>query len=291
MSPEALSELEEDTWWGLPWPADNGLWRAWRSSLGFIVLESSALLGEADDRALLQALQLGLVQPWRLPARLVLREQALALQISWSEADPAPLGDLAAAMLDDAQTALGLLRDGAQQELSAAPDGLEPEPPSPAALQLMEDLFALLEQDPELGPLCELDDDTGELLIATEDEDCLFMLRPLLAASPGEVVRLAVLMPQAMLPEDPPALRVTLQEQLASNDALQIGPQLQWVADAGGQQVFMQGLLEPAACTLEQLRLLLARMLALDAELAGDDSGPQAGPLDPLQLYLSGLRA
>ncbi len=286
---EVLTDLAEDAWWSLQWPSPEGSWRAWRSSLGFVVLESPAVLTDPDELSCLRALQLGLTAPWRLPARLVMRDQALHLQVAWAEQAGLPADDLPAALLEDLQTAQNLLRDWTQEEPQAEPREDENPTLEPQALEAIGRVFDLLEQDPELGPLSELDDDTGELTIGVEDDEWLVFMRPLPATTGAQQV--AVMLPQELLPAQGPELHASLQLHLQGNDALQLGPQVHWVVDAGGQQLFLQALLDPGAVTIEQLRLLLARMLALEAELSGEDTSDLSPPFDPLQLHLSGLRA
>jgi hypothetical protein len=286
---ELLTDLAEDVWWSLQWPSPEGTWRAWRSSLGFVVLESPAVLTNPDELSCLRALQLGLTAPWRLPARLVMRDQALHLQVAWDGQAGLPADDLPAALLEDLQTAQNLLRDWTQEEPQAEPSEDEEPMLEPQALEAIGRVFDLLEQDPELGPLSELDEDTGELTIGVEDDEWLVFMRPL-PARPGAPL-VAVMLPQALLPDQSPELHASLQQHLQGNDALQLGPQVHWVVDAGGQQLFLQALLDPEAATIDALRMLLARMLALEAELSGEEVSPQSPDFDPLHLYLSGLRA
>ena len=286
---ESLNGLTEDTWWSLQWPNADASWRAWRSSLGFVVLESPAVLTNPDELSCLRALQLGLTAPWRLPARLVMRDQALHLQVAWDEQADEPADDLPAALLEDLQTTQTLLLDWTQEEPQAEPSEDEEPIPEPQALEAISRVFDLLEQDPDLGPLSELDEDTGELTIGVEDDDWLVFMRPL-PTRPG-AQQVAVMMPQELLPAQAPELHASLQQHLQGNDALQLGPQVHWVVDAGGQQLFLQALLDPEAATIEALRLLLARMLALETELSGEEVSVPSPALDPLQLHLSGLRA
>jgi hypothetical protein len=286
---ESLNGLTEDAWWSLQWPNADACWRAWRSSLGFVVLESPAVLTNPDELSCLRALQLGLTAPWRLPARLVMRDQALHLQVAWDEQADEPADDLPAALLEDLQTTQTLLLDWTQEEPQAEPSEDEEPIPEPQALEAISRVFDLLEQDPDLGPLSELDEDTGELTIGVEDDDWLVFMRPL-PTRPG-AQQVAVMMPQELLPAQAPELHASLQQHLQGNDALQLGPQVHWVVDAGGQQLFLQALLDPEAATIEALRLLLARMLALETELSGEEVSVPSPALDPLQLHLSGLRA
>jgi len=290
MPPEGLAELEAEVWWALSWPSPDAPWRAWRSSLGFMVLESPALLTHPDSLSCLRALQLGLVVPWRLPARMVLREQSLHLQVARDHSDSLSPDSLAQALLEDLHGTQALLAQWGQEEPEPSPEQDDEAAADPQALQAMGAVLALLEQDPELGPLVEFDEDSAELSLGgAEDEDWLILMRPL--PSGPQALKVAVMMPQALLPDAEPALAQCLQQHLQGHDALQIGPTLHWVADAGGQQLFLQALLDPQTCTLEQLRLLLARMLALDAELSGEGGTPPTPTADSLHLFLSGLRA
>jgi hypothetical protein len=284
---ENLQELESDTWWRLPWPAADENWRAWRSGLGHIVLESPELCSQPDSQTCLHALQLGLMAPWQLPARLALREQSLHLQVAWKT--EAPPEEVERALPADLQVTQNLLAQWAQEEPQPAPEQDEVSAPEPQALQAIRAIMVLLEQDPELGPLSELDDDTAELVIAgSDDDELLILMRPL--PSGPQAYQVAVMLPQILLPVDEPARLDSLRQHLQRNDAVQIGPQLQWVADAGGQQLFLQGLFDPQTGNLEDLRLLLARLLALDAELSGEGSAPSAAYLDHLHLHLSAIR-
>ncbi len=290
MAPELLSTLEPDSWWALPWPDEQAPWRAWRSALGFVVLESPALQSEPDTAACLQALQMGLMAPWLLPARLVLREQTLHLQVALNLPQVATHSDLAAALLEDLKTTQDLLAQWAQEEPQPEPSA-DAAPPSEAlAMGAMTALLELLARDPDLGPISELDEESAELSIGqAEDADWFILMRPLPVQRAA--VKVAVMLPQALLPAEEPALHEALRQHLRDNDALRMGPDLQWVADAGGQQFFLQGLIDPQTCTLELLRLIVARLLALDAELSGQDILSPAAPADSLRIFLSGLRA
>lgn len=288
MEPERLFELEADVWWALPWSADGEPWRAWRSSLGFVVLESPALSVQADNRTCLHALQMGLLAPWQLPTRLVLREQSLHLQTAWGQDDTLPVDNLAAALSTDLRAVKDLLAQWAQEETVPAPE--EAFTAEPQALQIMSSVMNLIEQDPELSSLSELDDDSAELSIGgAEDDDWMILMRAL--PSGPQAMKVAVMLPQILLPTQELALKECLQQHLHKNDALQIGPQLQWVADAGGQQLFLQGLIDPHSCTLERLRVLMARMLAVDAEILEPGGASTAATPDALHIFLSGLRA
>lgn len=286
---EMLNGLAEDAWWSLQWPSADESWRAWRSSLGFVVLESPAAMVNPDELTCLRALQIGLTAPWRLPARLVMRDQALQLQVAWEEQAGVPADDLPAALLEDLQTAQKLLHDLTEEERQTQPSEDEEPMLEPQALEAIGRVFELLEQDPELGRLSELDEDTGELTIGVEDDEWLVFMRPLPATTGAQQV--AVMLPQELLPAQGPELHASLQSHLQGNDALLLGPRVHWVVDAGGQQLFLQALLDPGAVTIEQLRLLLARMLALEAELSGEEVSPPSPDFDPLRLHLSGLRA
>lgn len=285
---EDLQPSQADSWWSLPWPPAGENWRAWRCSLGYTVLESPALNSQPDSQTCLHALQLGLTAPWQLPARLALREQTLHLQVTWPT-EAVPLQD-AQDLLAELQTAQTLLDQWAQEEPLPAPEQGEDAAASTQALEIMHTVLALLEQDPELGALSELDEDNAEIVIAgSEDDELLILMRPL--PSGPHALKVAVMLPQAMLPPDEPARLDRLRQHLRSNDAVQIGPELQWVADAGAQQLFLQGIFDTRYGSLEDLRLLLARLLALDAELS-DETGPlPAAAPDHLHLHLSGLRA
>jgi hypothetical protein len=290
MDTSTLGQLQTHQWYMHTPPTGGESWRLLRTDNDHIVLESPALVHAPSNEQMQMALWLGLSQGWQTPARLLLLDGVLRLQACWvlqALPNDSTLWSMLHADMDNAQTGLNqaALTEVAQE------DDLPMREFSAQEQALMQQLMALIETDPSLKPLLDLDVPSASLSIEPRGgaADWLILMQP--STQEGHVW---AFLPQALLADDESSRHNKLAALLQHNDVLQLGPHIQIVTDAQALQPMLQTRFDVTTTQLPDLRIILARLLAADEDInpsiapADDDATPADTELS--HLLINGLR-
>lgn len=286
MSNIAPASMDSGVWYQLTDPVQGVPWRIQRCPDDVLVIESAALIASATEEQMLAALWAGLIGPWVSSARWVCREGSLHWQACWPRNTAPHLPEAWPLMLEQAQSALGVIDGLLRNEWPASLTGWPLSPTQEEQIALMRGVMNLLESDTQLAPLSDWDEDSASIKIepVDDDEDWLVLLRA--APVPGEV---CIEIPQTLLPQSSKARIAGLQQLLSHNDAQILGPGFQFIMDIQGRQASLQSRFSLAHQDLASLRVELARALAVDDDLTSAMAQPTDPTLSASSLIPAGL--